>query len=352
MTFDEFTQKIISEMADELRTKQKCLIFDNVPTENSVNPVTSDGIKKYVDDSKVSQDNKLSSDFVNDTDAVNKFFKRITSEDIFDNDVNARNLNLMPANSIYFFSGGDIENAPKGASGDNAFCVVCINTNSEANFPTNNYGAMQILVTVYGIIYTRHAWGWNTRGIYNNGWSPWLKGGIVAKKEDFHSKENMKGKTALMVGDSITDETYGQRWCTTFAARSGLSSYTNAAVSGSGWSDLNNGTNNVEAQIRNSPNGGAGFDYIFIASGNNDVASNIEINTFASNVQAAINYCITYTTAKIIIITPIKKASNGLEDEHTQFYRNVITNVALSCEALNSNRIRITFLIGLNLGLN
>ena len=114
MTFDEFTQKLISEIAKELRTKQTCLEFDDVPTANSANPVTSDGIKTYIDNatindirvaegefddttkkiiltltngtvidfsvadlvsglqSEISSSNKLSADFIDDTSSTNK----------------------------------------------------------------------------------------------------------------------------------------------------------------------------------------------------------------------------------------------------------------------------------------
>lgn len=70
MTFDEFTQKLISEIAKELRTKQTCLEFDDVPTANSANPVTSDGIKNYVDNAVVNDIRVAEGEFDNATKKV------------------------------------------------------------------------------------------------------------------------------------------------------------------------------------------------------------------------------------------------------------------------------------------
>lgn len=70
MTFDEFTQKLISEIAKELRTKQTCLEFDDVPTANSSNPVTSDGIKTYVDTAVVNDIRVAEGEFDNTTKKV------------------------------------------------------------------------------------------------------------------------------------------------------------------------------------------------------------------------------------------------------------------------------------------
>lgn len=70
MTFNEFTQKLISEIAKELRTKQACLEFDDVPTANSANPVTSDGIKTYVDNAVVNDIRVAEGEFDNTTKKV------------------------------------------------------------------------------------------------------------------------------------------------------------------------------------------------------------------------------------------------------------------------------------------
>lgn len=74
MTFDDFTKKIISEIADELRTKQKCLTFDITPTANSVNPVTSEGVKGYVDDSVATVCNKITLEIDNDFKLTAKLY--------------------------------------------------------------------------------------------------------------------------------------------------------------------------------------------------------------------------------------------------------------------------------------
>lgn len=328
---------------------------DNASTVYNWNGTTWEYIGKYGQDgytkaeantlfatkqNVIDSSHKLSSDLVDDTNQTNKMFKALTSSDIFDDALQLRNLNLMPTNSIYYCSGGQVANAPKGVD---VFTAICVNNNSSANFPTNNYGAMQILITTYGIIYTRQAWGWNSQGVYSGGWSTWNKGGIVNKYNNIGGKVNFKNKTALMVGDSITDETYSTRWCTTFKTLTGLSSYQNVAVSGSGWVyDNNNTLDTVEEQLTSASSTYSNVDYVFIASGNNDVASNINISTFATAVKSALTYALTtYTNATIVLITPICKASNSYFDEHCQYFRNIITEEAMSLADTYIDRIKV-----------
>ena len=51
----------VSTLQNSINTKQDKLTFDTTPTANSTNPVTSDGVKKYVDSalaSLISADDK------------------------------------------------------------------------------------------------------------------------------------------------------------------------------------------------------------------------------------------------------------------------------------------------------
>ena len=50
MTQDKIIESLIKETSTRLQAKQKQLSFDNYPVENSNNLVTSDGVKKYIDD--------------------------------------------------------------------------------------------------------------------------------------------------------------------------------------------------------------------------------------------------------------------------------------------------------------
>ena len=52
MNDKQYTQEMIKNINNRLKTKQEALTFDNTPTEGSVNPVTSEGIKAYIDSSK------------------------------------------------------------------------------------------------------------------------------------------------------------------------------------------------------------------------------------------------------------------------------------------------------------
>ena len=52
MNDKQYTQEMIKNLNNRLKTKQEALTFDNTPTEGSVNPVTSEGIKAYIDSSK------------------------------------------------------------------------------------------------------------------------------------------------------------------------------------------------------------------------------------------------------------------------------------------------------------
>ena len=45
----KYTEELVKSIGKKLRGKQAALRFDNTPTEGSVNPVTSEGIKDYVD---------------------------------------------------------------------------------------------------------------------------------------------------------------------------------------------------------------------------------------------------------------------------------------------------------------
>ena len=49
MNNEQIVNKVIEETTKRLKNKQSSLIFDNTPTENSNNLVTSDGVKKYID---------------------------------------------------------------------------------------------------------------------------------------------------------------------------------------------------------------------------------------------------------------------------------------------------------------
>jgi len=49
MNQDKIIESYIKETSERLKTKQRTLLIDDTPTEGSVNPVTSDGIKKYMD---------------------------------------------------------------------------------------------------------------------------------------------------------------------------------------------------------------------------------------------------------------------------------------------------------------
>ena len=49
MDIKQYTQNIVKNINKQLKEKQNALQFDNEPTENSDNPVTSDGVKRYVD---------------------------------------------------------------------------------------------------------------------------------------------------------------------------------------------------------------------------------------------------------------------------------------------------------------
>ena len=49
MNNEQIINKVIEETTKRLKNKQSVLVFDNTPTEGSNNPVTSDGIKKYMD---------------------------------------------------------------------------------------------------------------------------------------------------------------------------------------------------------------------------------------------------------------------------------------------------------------
>ena len=81
MTFDEFTQKLISEIAKELRTKQTCLEFDDVPTANSANPVTSDGIKTYIDNATINDIRVAEGEF---DDTTKKIILTLTNGTVID----------------------------------------------------------------------------------------------------------------------------------------------------------------------------------------------------------------------------------------------------------------------------
>ena len=52
MNNKQYTQEMIKNLNTRLKTKQEALKFDNTPTEGSVNPVTSEGVKAYADASK------------------------------------------------------------------------------------------------------------------------------------------------------------------------------------------------------------------------------------------------------------------------------------------------------------
>ena len=52
MNDKQYTQEMIKNLNTRLKTKQEALKFDNTPTEGSVNPVTSEGVKAYIDSSK------------------------------------------------------------------------------------------------------------------------------------------------------------------------------------------------------------------------------------------------------------------------------------------------------------
>ena len=52
MNDKQYTREMIKNLNNRLKTKQEALTFDNTPTEGSVNPVTSEGIKAYADASK------------------------------------------------------------------------------------------------------------------------------------------------------------------------------------------------------------------------------------------------------------------------------------------------------------
>ena len=49
MDHDKIIESYIKETSERLKTKQRTLLIDDTPTEGSDNPVTSDGIKKYMD---------------------------------------------------------------------------------------------------------------------------------------------------------------------------------------------------------------------------------------------------------------------------------------------------------------
>lgn len=49
MTFEEFEKKVVKEIFERLYQKQNLITFDTSPTSKSLNPVTSDGIKTYID---------------------------------------------------------------------------------------------------------------------------------------------------------------------------------------------------------------------------------------------------------------------------------------------------------------
>ena len=49
MNIKDYTENLADNIGKELKDKQKALKFDNTPTAGSVNPVTSEGIKEYVD---------------------------------------------------------------------------------------------------------------------------------------------------------------------------------------------------------------------------------------------------------------------------------------------------------------
>ena len=52
MNDKQYTQEMIKNLNARLKTKQEALTFDDTPTEGSVNPVTSEGVKAYADASK------------------------------------------------------------------------------------------------------------------------------------------------------------------------------------------------------------------------------------------------------------------------------------------------------------
>ena len=52
MNDKQYTQEMIKNLNNRLKTKQEALTFDDTPTEGSVNPVTSEGVKAYADASK------------------------------------------------------------------------------------------------------------------------------------------------------------------------------------------------------------------------------------------------------------------------------------------------------------
>ena len=71
MNDKQYTQEMVKNLNKKLKNKQTALKFDNTPTEGSVNPVTSEGVKAYIDASKgtiykagdnitISEDNKIS----------------------------------------------------------------------------------------------------------------------------------------------------------------------------------------------------------------------------------------------------------------------------------------------------
>ena len=52
MNDKQYTQEMVKNLNKKLKNKQTALKFDNTPTEGSVNPVTSEGVKAYADASK------------------------------------------------------------------------------------------------------------------------------------------------------------------------------------------------------------------------------------------------------------------------------------------------------------
>ena len=50
-----YTEEMVKNLNTKLKNKQAALKFDREPTEGSNNPVTSDGIKKYVDSHTIYQ---------------------------------------------------------------------------------------------------------------------------------------------------------------------------------------------------------------------------------------------------------------------------------------------------------
>ena len=170
------------------------------------------------------------------------------------------------------------------------------------------------------------------------------------RKQYFHSVRkpfDFNGKTAVFIGDSITrgatsgSTTIDSIYPSLFCQKVGMT-YTNVAVSGSGFTKSNSAYQ-IMTQLQNAVKN---TDYVFIAAGVNDYLDGADMDTFKTAVQSAITYALANFSGEIIFITPINTAQASVNRYGFKLYLADYCNAITEILMKNNIDMRISIVQG------